>query len=1035
MRGAAALLSAARTPDGVWEVVRATGLASAPVAVDDDMRAALRLGGAQQARIAGGVGSFRVLALQLDEGATLREALQRIARRLTSSAPHVLWLVGAVERSGERAAIVAWSGSERSARVASFVWEPDRVVDSDAETLCALASVREVMDVALHARCLDVLGREALSRRFYRVLSGHVEGLAAGTAKRLTGSEGHELALLCVSRWLFLRFLEAKGWVNGEREFVATRFDECMASGGAFHRRVLLPLFFGTLNTPYSRRAMHARAFGRVPFLNGGLFTRTALERRAGALRFPDEQLGALLQEVFQKFRFVAREDSATWSEASVDPEMLGRAFESLMAVNERKSGGVFYTPHALVARVADQALEAVSKEQDLRTVRDTRVLDPACGSGAFLVHVLERLAEVRRRLGDAGSIAELRRDVLARSVFGVDRNPTAVWLCELRLWLSVVIESDETDPMRVPPLPNLDRNIRIGDALAGPGFTDGQLAAGSGRIATQRQRYVRATGRRKAGLARVLDRMERHRAMDHADRLVCATQHARRELVNAQRSRDLFGERQRVSSNTRRELKRLKDVLRQHRSERSRIADGGALPFSFSAYFAEAQAAGGFDVVLGNPPWVRLHRIPVATRQRFRDVYEVFRSSHWQAGARSAHVAPGFASQVDLSALFAERSLGLLRPGGTMALLLPAKLWRSLSGGGIRHLLATRAFVTRIEDASEARHMFDAVVYPSLLVARTEPPRSPCVSVVVHNARGERTWPSTLERMAFDATPGAPWVLLPPDARQAFERLRDAGTPLAATLFGAPRLGVKSGCNAAFLVRRMDEARGFTAVVDASGESGCVESAHLRPALRGDGLRAWHGAESDVQIVWTHDRNGAPLAQLPPRTAAWLGRYHGALTRRADAKASKRWWALFRVDAADTRKARVVWADFGKRPRALVLEAGNTTVPLNTCYVLACDDPRDAWAMATLLNSRLAAAWLNAIAEPARGGYHRYLGWTVGQLPIPSDWASVRASLARAGRSAASGHGPSELDEVVCAAYRLDAGELAPLLDFAPCT
>ena len=77
-------------------------------------------------------------------------------------------------------------------------------------------------------------------------------------------------------------------------------------------------------------------------------------------------------------------------------------------------------------------------------------------------------------------------------------------------------------------------------------------------------------------------------------------------------------------------------------------------------------------------------------------------------------------------------------------------------------------------------------------------------------------------------------------------------------------------------------------------------------------------------------------------------------------------------VDAADARTARVVWADFGRRPSALVLPAGDPTVPLNSCYALPCRDPRDALAVAALLNSPLAAAWLNALAEPARGGGDR---------------------------------------------------------------
>jgi hypothetical protein len=107
------------------------------------------------------------------------------------------------------------------------------------------------------------------------------------------------------------------------------------------------------------------------------------------------------------------------------------------------------------------------------------------------------------------------------------------------------------------------------------------------------------------------------------------------------------------------------------------------------------------------------------------------------------------------------------------------------------------------------------------------------------------------------------------------------------------------------------------------------------------------------------------------------------------------------------------------------VLPAGDPTVPLNTCYVLHCDAERDAWALAALLNSTLAAAWLNAIAEPARGGYRRYLGWTVAQLPLPRDWSRARAVLADARASADDALLAAALD-----AYRLDRAAVADLLD-----
>jgi hypothetical protein len=768
-----------------------------------------------------------------------------------------------------------------------------------------------------------------------------------------------------------------------------------------------------------------ARQFGRVPFLNGGLFTRTTTERRAGWWRFSDESMGALLQEVFQRFRFVAREDSATWSDTSVDPEMLGRVFESLMESGERKAGGVFFTPQALVARVADRALTAAleGRRGELHELRQLRVLDPACGSGAFLVHVLERIADLRRSRGEIASIAEIRRDVLARTVFGVDRSPTAVWLCELRLWLSIVVESETEDPMRVSPLPNLDRNIRVGDALSGGDFAPEELMLlGSSRVIALRDRYLRSTGARKATLRRALDREERRRMLAELEWRIAKSTHDRRELIASLRTRDLFGNRLPTSADAKRESRQLRDRLRSLRRELARTADGGALPFSFATFFPDAQSAGGFDVVLGNPPWVRLHQIPPSLRQRFKRAYEVYRAAAWTAGAEAAGAAPAFAGQVDLAALFVERSVRLLRAGGVVSLLLPMKLWRSLAGGGVRRFLVARSAVLRLEDLSESKHRFDAAVYPSLLVARAGVAEPPTLALVVEDRRAAREWQVTPASIRYDASPGAPWLTIAPTARAGFERVRRAGRPLALSSFGPPRLGVKSGCNAAFVVRVADTSARYAAIIDADGETGSVEVDLLRPALRGDAVLPWSRPACSEWIIWTHDETGAPVARLPERARRWLQRRYGQLALRSDAR-GRRWWSLFRVDAADAARARVVWADFGRRPRALVLSAGDPTVPLNSCYVLRCEE-REAWALTTLLNSTLAAAWLNAIAEPARGGYRRYLGWTVGLLPLPADWERAVTALAGV-RCADDG---TVLDAVLDA-YRLKHSAVADLL------
>lgn len=1025
MRAAAGLLTGASTVDGLGELLRGARLGhTASYPLPPETIDALGVVGATDVRMGGGVGEIRILAARLDGQSLFRDAVQRLVARLATRAPHVLWVLGLVAGDGRQAALVSWSTAGRSRKTVSFAWEPSRPVDSDAETLCALHAAGTDDDGLTHARYLEILGRDSLTRRFYRALEAQV-GLLAGSAPAGRREQAKAVALLYVSRLLFLSFLEAKGWLDGERAFLSSRFDRCMAAGGAFHRRVLLPLFFGTLNTPACRRAPAARAFGRIPFLNGGLFTRTAIERRCGRWFFPDEQLGALFQEVFGRFRFVAREDSATWSEAAVDPEMLGRAFESLMSEPERKSGGVFFTPHELVARVTDEALLAWAPRTP-SAWHDLRVLDPACGSGAFLVYALERIAERRRRAGETGGLAAIRRDVLARSIFGVDRNPTAVWLCELRLWLSVVIELDEDDPMLVPPLPNLDRNIRVGDALAGTGFAD-PLPDGSRRMASLRARYVRAVGSRKAALARTLDREERRRTVARLDREIAGLRHARREQVVAMRAKDLFGERSPAPAKA--DTRGLRAKLRAARAEWRRVSLGGALPFCFGTLFAEAHAAGGFDVIVGNPPWVRLHRIPERLRAQFRESFEVYRAASWRAGAERARAASGFASQVDLSALFVERAIALLRHGGTVSLLLPVKLWQSLAGGGVRRLLLDGARLLRVEDLSGMPHAFEAAVYPSLMLARKTSAPGKDLTIARHDSSGFREWRVSADALAFDESPGAPWLLLAPPARAAFLHLKHAGPPLAESRFGPPRLGVKSGCNSAFVVRLIESASTHAVIEDADGERGKVETHLLRPALRGDAVTPWIRPPAKEWIVWTHDDRG-PLPRLPDHARRWLRRRYGQLTARSDAGRSRRWWSLFRVDAASSDRPRVVWADFGRRPRALVLPENDPTTPLNTCYVLRVPAEADAWALAAILNSRLAAAWLNAIAEPARGGYRRYLGWTVGQLPLPQRWDAVRDDLSVAALRASRGMLDEQaLLEVVLRAYNVRGRDVEELL------
>jgi hypothetical protein len=116
------------------------------------------------------------------------------------------------------------------------------------------------------------------------------------------------------------------------------------------------------------------------------------------------------------------------------------------------------------------------------------------------------------------------------------------------------------------------------------------------------------------------------------------------------------------------------------------------------------------------------------------------------------------------------------------------------------------------------------------------------------------------------------------------------------------------------------------------------------------------------------------------------------------------------------------------------VLDAGDPTVPLNSCYVTRCQNATDAHALAALLNGPIARAWLNAVAEPARGGYRRYFGWTMSLLPLPTDWQRARDLLAPLGERARLGARPTEIDllDASLAAYGLHNEEIAPLVAWA---
>jgi hypothetical protein len=883
-------------------------------------------------------------------------------------------------------------GVRRLTLTVSLSGAPRLVLDLDRPAPAALAKLRRLVVSPLcgaagfAAHAVEVLGGESVGLRFFRQFRHTLEQMAAGLPGPLTAEDRHALALLQLTRVLFLYFVQARGWLAGNARFLAHAVDGCLVRKRKVHRDLLRPLFFGTLNRPASERSRGALALGSMPFLNGGLFEPHPLERR---LRrdIPNELWRDAFDGLFERFHFTLE----VGERGGVAPDMLGRVFEGVMAPDERRASGTYYTPAALVGQLLDHALVPLvagrlgcpdsEAERRLgngetsawRVVRTLKVLDPAVGSGAFLLGALERLTPPSP---DARHGAALRRQVLRRNLFGVDLNGAAVRLTELRLWLAVVAADPSDRPERVQPLPNLDCLIRQGDSLFDPigsALPARASAAPTAELAAVRKRIVVASGAAKRTALRELIQLEARIAEMTLAEADASAHTSIAECLEAARSPDLFGRHRGLDRSALARLAELRRELRQVRALRRALARERQVPwFDYRVHFADVFAAGGFDLVAGNPPWLRAEELRPELRRRLAGRYR-----WWRPGGK------GYANRPDLAVAFLERSLELTKPGGMVAMLAPAKVATAGYGTATRHALAaTTTLVTVADLTTDPRATFEATVYPLALVIRNSgaPPR--------HRVRIALQQGPTVTQASLRG--GGPWVLRREPLRAALTDLRGQHPTLDSVV--SCHLGLKTGANRLFL------------------NPPEVEAEVLRWAIRGRDVAPF-SVRRRTRFLWTHGREGTPLPRLPPLAAAHLAPHLSALRARADYAGGPP-WTLFRAQAA-TAPHRVVWADLARVLRAVSLSAMPETVPLNSCYVALARTDLEAGRLAAWLNSSWLRAAARAGAVPAAGGCCRYTAATVGALPLP-ETALTDPDLSTIARLAANGHAvQTDLDDL----------------------
>lgn len=576
-----------------------------------------------------------------------------------------------------------------------------------------------------------------------------------------------------------------------------------------------------------------------------------------------------------------------------------------------------------------------------------------------------------------------------------------------------------------------------------------------------------------RPALRRALLSLEHRLARAWLDTLERHLEHNVRELHARAADVDLFGTPTSSAEAARVRLPTLRSRLADMQAFRGDIAGAHALPFfSFRVHFAGID---GFDIVLSNPPWVRAHNWPPAVRALLRERYRVCSAAGWPHAASLTAAPAATGAQVDLAFLFLERSLRLLRDGGTLGMVLPAKLMRSLAPGGARALLLETSCIASIEDHSlDQRAVFDADAFTCVIVARKHGSgasiQGTCLDggehrddpsgrgndrdseVRVRMTRGQqRELRFTVQDVDLPLRTGdvrAPWLLAPPECAAAFRAMQAAGPAIGET--GLPiRRGAMTGANDVLVVQDIEPKLGDLARIRTEGYyrrgrserrsySAFVEASILRPVLRGTDIQPWCATVSR-HVVWS-PLNDDRLAVPPPRLAAYLKRHTRTLDQRAG-----RAGTLQRLSAGMFGN-KVVWSDLASDLRAAAVPASVRTVtglelpavPLNTAYFIAVSCPGEALLLAGILNSLPVRTFARAIAERAKDAHFRFFAWTIAMIPLPHGWhaghiADRVTALSREAHARGCMHADAraELDGLIADAYGLSADDVRHIARF----
>lgn len=942
----------------------------------------------------------------------------------------------------------------------TYLLGPNEACTTAAKRLLTLIPKKEAGKVTIK-ELQQVFSVEALNREFFKSYKIHYEKFWKYLAEsqwrdELIDTEKEEpekkekpirdFVKKLLGRVVFLHFLQKKGWMgcssqsnewlDGEKRFMQLLFEE-FTNKEHFHSQCLTKLFFETLNTKRPKGEFHIEGLeGRlngshVPYLNGGLFEP---EKNKATLKvdFPISYFEELL-EFFEQYNFTIDENSPDDHEVGIDPEMLGHIFENLLEENREK--GAFYTPKEIVQYMCQESLiqylyNHFGKRQDIddfirqhtvsgflaerdnatkvnQLLDDIKVCDPAIGSGAFPIGMLQEIFDAKRfiypylKTNQPFDPAATKKNIIQNSIYGVDIEKGAVDIAQLRFWLALVVE--ELNPH---PLPNLDYKIMQGNSLLEqyegidlskvalfeepevkvyqasmfkePDTKYGFSEENRDSIKQLVKDYFKEEDKNeKARIHKAIDRI----VLDHIDKSLEGFEN--QLLIEIATFEKRYRDKtERLTENQKaqydKKSKELKEIAKRKKQlENKGKARQNLLKFEetderpyflWHLYFMDVFEQGGFDVMIGNPPYIQIQKMDEAEKLALE---EAKYDSYTRTG--------------DIYCLFYEKGFELLNDKGTLTFITSNTWMRTKFGDSLRNLFTTKYNPDILLNFEDTQIFPSATVEVNILIGKNYSWNKSLEAVAIKSdfKTGDsiHTYLRHNKIQLHDLT-NESWVILSKSDYEIKNQIAEKGTPLKDWALQFYR-GFLTGFNDAFFI----DAEKKEELIQKDNKS----KEFIKPLIRGREIKKYAYNFNDKYVIFT--RRDFPIddypsirehlsnfrSKLEPKPTEWDDKKNGKWPGRKPGSYS---WYDFQDNIAYHpifEKEKLIWLAISDKP-AFALDRNKTYVTA-PAYIMTsyCNK-----YLMTLLNSKTMEWYLDKVSSSTGVGTNQWSKIFVEQLPIP---------------------------------------------------